>query len=85
MFRWGIESVFTIEPATQKGRYARVKESVREYLGWHPHAQESEITAHIQQKHEIRLSPPALCRIRQELGLSPRNRVPRAEHAKHRK
>jgi len=71
VFRWGNETTFTLESDTKQGRRARLKEAVREYLEGHPHAVESEIATHIQQTHGVVLPPPTLCRIRQELGLSP--------------
>jgi len=77
VFRWGIETTFTLESDTQRGRRARIKEAVGEYLERHPRAVETEIVTHIQQKYGVVLTPPTLCRIRQELGLSPVNQQSR--------
>ena len=78
MFRWGIEKTFTLESDDRRALRERIGATVREHLQEKPDATLEQLSARLWQKHSVVLSLPALCRMRQELGLSPDNQQARA-------
>ena len=80
--RLGLEKVIFLDYPARALR-ERIKVTVHAHLQSHPNATLQQLIDYVQQEHGVTLKPPAMCVIRQRLGIAPDNQQSRA--ARHRK
>ena len=80
----GLEKVLPLDPDPIRTQQEAITATILQRLQVHPEATLQQLCEYVQRDHGVTLKAPAMCVIRQQLGLSPDTQQSRAAKARSR-